>query len=83
MGAKKWSEIKKLSKATEADRDEARAELEGEIRIAGGPWTIQQVFEQHGQLADKFEAFDPSEGREVPVPEYLDRRRRRAADDGG
>jgi hypothetical protein len=31
MGTKKWSEIKKLSKATEADRAEARAELEAEI----------------------------------------------------
>ena len=32
MGTKKWSEIKKLSKATDADRAEARAELEEEIR---------------------------------------------------
>ena len=31
MGTKKWSEIKKLSKATDADRAEARAELEEEI----------------------------------------------------
>ena len=46
MGAKKWSEIKKLSKATEADRDEARAELEGEIRIAGGPWTIHDPHQE-------------------------------------
>jgi transcriptional regulator with XRE-family HTH domain len=32
MGTKKWSEIKKLSKATNADSAEARAELEEEIR---------------------------------------------------
>ena len=32
MGTKKWAEIKKLSKATDADRAEARAELEEEIR---------------------------------------------------
>jgi transcriptional regulator with XRE-family HTH domain len=32
MGTKKWSEIKKVSKATEADRAEARAELQEEIR---------------------------------------------------
>ncbi len=32
MGTKKWSEIKKLSKATDADRAEDRAESEDEIR---------------------------------------------------
>ncbi len=32
MGTKKWSEIKTLSKATIADRAEARAELDEEIR---------------------------------------------------
>jgi transcriptional regulator with XRE-family HTH domain len=32
MGTKKWSEIKKLSKATDEDRSEARAELNEEIR---------------------------------------------------
>ena len=31
MATRKWAEIKKLSKATEADRAEARAELEAEI----------------------------------------------------
>ena len=31
MGTKKWSEIKTLSKATIADRAEARAELDEEI----------------------------------------------------
>ena len=34
MGTKKWSEIKKLSKATEADRAEARAALEAEIEAS-------------------------------------------------
>jgi transcriptional regulator with XRE-family HTH domain len=32
MGTKKWSEIKKLSKATAEDRAEARAEMDEEIR---------------------------------------------------
>jgi quercetin dioxygenase-like cupin family protein len=32
MGTKKWAEIKKLSKSTEADRAEAGAELDEEIR---------------------------------------------------
>lgn len=32
MGTKEWAEIKKFSKATDADRAEARAELEEEIR---------------------------------------------------
>ena len=31
MGTQKWSEITKLSKATEADRAEARAELKAEL----------------------------------------------------
>lgn len=34
MGAKKWSEIKKRSKATDADRAEAREELEAEIEAS-------------------------------------------------
>lgn len=62
MGTKKWSEIKKLSKATDADRAEARAELEAENRSASGPWTIQQILDRQDELADRFEAFDPSEG---------------------
>ena len=37
MGTKKWSEIKTLSKATVADRAEARAELEEEIRSYCAP----------------------------------------------
>ena len=32
MGTKKWSEIKQLSKSTEADRAEARTELDEELR---------------------------------------------------
>jgi hypothetical protein len=32
MGVKKWSEIKKLGKATDRDRAEAHAELTEEIR---------------------------------------------------
>jgi transcriptional regulator with XRE-family HTH domain len=32
MGTKKWSEIKKLTKATDEDRAEAHAELNEEIR---------------------------------------------------
>ena len=32
MGTKKWAEIKKLSKATPADRVEARRELADELR---------------------------------------------------
>ncbi len=76
MGTRKWSEIKALSKATDADRAEARAELEAEIRSAGGPRSIQQILDQQDELASKIEAFDPSKGREVPVEEYLERRRR-------
>ena len=47
MGTKKWSEIKTLSKATVADRAEARAELDEEIRdyctpdLLGHPQTAQ------------------------------------------
>lgn len=76
MGTKKWSEIKALSKATDADRAEARAELEAEIRSAGGSRTIQQILDQQDGLADRLETFDPNEGREVPVEEYLGRRRK-------
>lgn len=50
MGTKKWSEIKKLSKATESDRAEARAELEAEIRDASGASTIRQIAEEQGAL---------------------------------
>ena len=74
MGTKKWSEIKKLSKATEADRAEARAELDAEIRRESGPWTIQQILDHQDELADKFEAFDPELGTERPVAEYLQQR---------
>ncbi len=37
MGTQKWSKIKKLGKATEEDRAEARAELEAEIGGAVPP----------------------------------------------
>ena len=57
MGTRKWSEIKALSKATDADRAEARAELEAEIRSAGGPRSIQQILDQQDELASKIEAF--------------------------
>lgn len=56
MGTKKWSDIKKLSKATKADRADARAELEAEIRSASGPCTIQQIRDRQDELADRFEA---------------------------
>ena len=75
MGTKKWSEIKKLSKATESDRAEARAELEAEIRHSSGGRTIQELPDRQDELADKFEDSDPNNGREVPVKEYLERRR--------
>lgn len=75
MGTKKWSEIKKLSKATETDRAEARAELEAELRTGGGR-KIQELLDRQDELAAKFEAFEPSEGREVPIDEYVERRRK-------
>ena len=43
MGTKKWFEIKKLSKATEADRAEARAELDEEIRSYSAPELLSHV----------------------------------------
>ena len=46
MATRKWAEIKKLSKATEQDRAEARAELEEEIgRPITTGRTVQQVLE--------------------------------------
>ena len=51
MGTKKWSEIKTLSKANVADRAEARAELDEEIRsycapeLRSRPPTSQQISE--------------------------------------
>jgi hypothetical protein len=42
MGTQKWSEIKKLSRATEAERAEARAELKAELGgFVAPPGTIQ------------------------------------------
>ena len=77
MGTQEWSEIKKLSKATEADRAEARAELKAEL---GGfvppPRTIQWVLDHADELARRFEEFDPAAGHDVPVDEYLARRQR-------
>jgi hypothetical protein len=76
MGTKKWSEIKKLSKATETDRAEARAELEAEIGRANGGWTIQEVLDRQVELADRYEAFDPQLGAERPVEDYFVQRSR-------
>jgi glutamate synthase domain-containing protein 3 len=76
MGTKKWSEIKKLSKATDADRAEARAELVTEFGgTVGPPRAIQWVLEHADELANRFEEFDPVDGRDVPVDEYLALRR--------
>ena len=33
--------------------------------------TIQQILDHADELADRFEAFDPSEANEIPVAEYL------------
>ena len=33
--------------------------------------TLQQILDNADELADRFEAFDPSEAVEVPVAEYL------------
>ena len=84
MGTQKWSEIKKLSKATEADRAEARAELEAELggAVPQPPRTNQWVLDHADELAQRFEEFDPKDGREVPVEEFLARRQVRHAQDG-
>lgn len=34
-------------------------------------WTLQQILDNADELADRFEAFDPSEADELPVSEYL------------
>jgi hypothetical protein len=80
MGTKKWAEIKKLSKATDADRAEARAELEAELGDVPQPQprTIQWILDHADELAARCEASDPTQGREVPVDEYLARRNRKA-----
>jgi hypothetical protein len=79
-----WSEIKKLSKATDADRAESRAELDEELggAVPQPPRTIQWVLDHADELAKRFEEFDPAEGRDVPVDEYLARRRNRVEADG-
>jgi hypothetical protein len=83
MGMQKWSEIKKLSKATEVDRAEARAELEAELgdAVLRPPRTIQWVLDHADALAKRFEDFDPSLGREIPVDEWSARRSAHQADD--
>ncbi len=77
MGTQKWAEIKKLSKATEVDRAEARAELKAELGgFVSPPRTIQWVLDHADELARRFEEFDRAEGHDVPVDEYLARRQR-------
>ncbi len=34
-------------------------------------WTLEQILDHADELADRFEAFDPSEADEIPVAEYL------------
>lgn len=41
-------------------------------------WTIRQILDNADELADRFEAFDPSLAEEVPVHEYELRRAARA-----
>ena len=69
MGTKKWSEIKKLSKATETDRAEARAELEAELdsEVLAQPRTVEWILDHADELAQRFEDFDPADGHEVPT----------------
>ena len=38
------------------------------------PWTLNMILDHADELADRFEAFDPSEADEIPVDEYLLRR---------
>ena len=84
MATRKWAEIKKLSKATEQDRAEARAELEAEIgRPITTGRTVQQVLEQQDELAKRFEEFDPADGVERPIEEYLEERRQKSRVDDG
>ena len=84
MATRKWAEIKKLSKATEQDRAEARAELEVEIgRPITAGRTVQQILEQQDELAKLFEEFDPADGIERPVEECLEERRRKSGIDVG
>ena len=68
MGHKKWSEIKALGKATALDREEARAELAEELRIA---LVAGEIESSEDEVARRFEESSSSEGREVPVAEYL------------
>ena len=34
-------------------------------------WTCEEILDHAEELADRFEAFDPAEAREVPGAEYL------------
>ena len=81
MGTKKWSEIKKLSKATEADRAEARSELEAELggEVLAQPRSVEWILDHADELARRFEDFDPADGREVPMDEFVARRQSRKA----
>ncbi len=47
------------------------------------PWTLQQILDHADELADRFEAFDPSESDQIPVAEYVLQRavRTRAMDE--
>ena len=38
------------------------------------PRSIQEILDQADELAKRFEDYEPGEGDEVPVPEYLLRR---------
>ena len=42
-------------------------------------WTLEQILDRADELADRFEAFDPSEANETPVAEYLLHRAVRAS----
>ena len=42
-------------------------------------WTLEQILDRADELADRFEAFDPSEADEIPVAEYLLHRAVRAS----
>ena len=33
-------------------------------------WTLEMILERSDELADRFEAFDPSAATEIPVAEY-------------
>ena len=45
--------------------------------------TVQEIIDQQGELADKFENFDPDLGQERPIEEYLEARRLRRQNESG